>query len=118
MIHDIEYKKAKYNYFKNPPPENRKKQLNNVWKADDKFINEMERDHEEPMAPIAGKLIKTKKFLEKTGALSTKTFEGFGKDPAHKLRMEALKTSKKNEKQKRRFCYCSLAGCFTIKCMC
>ena len=34
-----------------------KKQLNNVWKADDKFINEMERDHEEPMAPIAGKLI-------------------------------------------------------------
>ena len=47
---------------------------------------------------IAGKLIKTKKILEKTGALSTKTFDGFGKDPAHKLRMEALKTSKKNEK--------------------
>ena len=99
MIHDIEYKKAKDNYLKNPTPENRKKQLNNVWKADDKFINEMERDHDEPMAPIAGKLIKTKKS-RKTGALSTKTFEGFGKDPAHKLRMEALKTSKKNEKQK------------------
>ena len=37
-----------------------KKQLNNVWKADDKFINEMEHDHEEPLAPIAGKLIKPK----------------------------------------------------------
>ena len=65
MIHDIEYKKAKDNYFKNPTPENRKKQLNNVWKADDKFINEMERDHEEPMAPIAGKLIKTKNSRKK-----------------------------------------------------
>ena len=64
MIHDIEYKKASDNYFKNPTPENRKKQLNNVWKAD-KFINEMERDHEEPMAPIAGKLIKTKNFSKK-----------------------------------------------------
>ena len=62
MIHDIEYKKAKYNYFKNTTPENCKKQLNNVWKADDKFINEMEHDHEELMAPIAGKMIKTKKF--------------------------------------------------------
>ena len=100
MIHDIEYKNAKNKYLKNSTPENRKKQLNNVWKADDKFINEMEHDHEEPMAPIAGKLIKTRNFRKKTGALSTKTFEGFGKDPAHKLRMEALKTSKKNENQK------------------
>ena len=74
-----------------------------MWKADEKFINEMSHDHEEPMAPIAGKLIKTIKFLEKTGAPSTKTFEGFGKDPANKLRMDPLKTSKNNEKQKEGF---------------
>ena len=60
----------------------------------------MSYEHEETMAPTAGKLIQTKKLLEKTGILSTKTFEGFGKDPAHKLRMEALKTYKRNDKQK------------------
>ena len=54
----------------------------------------MSHDHEEPMTPIAGKLIQTKKLLEKTGILSTKTFEGFGKDHARKLRLEALKRLK------------------------
>ena len=62
MIHDIEYKKAKDNYLKNPTPANRKKQIENIWKADDKFINEMEHDREEPMAPIAAKLIQTKNY--------------------------------------------------------
>ena len=62
MIHDIEYKKAKYNYLKNPTPANRKKQLENVWNADDKFTDEMEHDDEEPMAPIAAKLIQTKNY--------------------------------------------------------
>ena len=60
MIHDIEYKKAKDNYFKNPTPENRKQQFRNVWNADDKFIKEMNNDNEEPMAKVAGKLIQTK----------------------------------------------------------
>ena len=60
MIHDIQYKKAKYNYLKNPTPENRKQQLRNVQKADDKFINEMNNDNKEPMAKVAGKLIQTK----------------------------------------------------------
>ena len=79
MIHDIEYKKAKYNYLKNPTPENRKKLLNNVWKADDKFINEMEHDHEEPMAPIAGKLIKTKNFWKKQVQYRPKHLRDSGK---------------------------------------
>ena len=57
----------------------------------------MEHDHQEPMAQIAGKLMKTKKILETTGALSTKTFDGFGKDQSHKLRMEALKASTGND---------------------
>ena len=64
--------------YKNPTPENRKQQLRNVWKADDKFINEMNNDNEEPMAKVAGKLIQTKKFLEQNNLLDTKNFEGFG----------------------------------------
>ena len=73
MIHDIEYKKAKDNYLKNPTPEDRKRQLKNVWRADDKFIKEMNNDNEEPMAKVAGKLKKkswnkiiylTRKFLK------------------------------------------------------
>ena len=65
MIHDTEYKKAKDNYLKNPTPENRKHQLKNVWRADDKFINEMNNDNEEPMAKVAGKLIQKKNSWNK-----------------------------------------------------
>ena len=104
MIHDIEYKKAKYNYLKNPTPENRKHQLKNVWRADDKFIKEMNNDNEEPMAKVAGKLIQTKKFLEQNNLLDTKIFEGFGSkrnknDPAARLRKTYINdyiTKKKN----------------------
>ena len=98
MIHDIEYKKAKDNYLKNPTPENRKQQLRNAWNADDKFINEMNNDNEEPMAKVAGKLIQTKKFLEQNNLLDTKNFEEFGKkkhiDPALRLR-NSIRNSKK-----------------------
>ena len=90
MIHDIEYTKAKDNYLKNPRHENRKHQLKNVWRAEDKFVNEMNNVNEEPMAKVAGKLIQTKKFLEHNNLLDTKNFEGFGKkkniDPALRLR--------------------------------
>ena len=34
-------------------------------KADDKFINEMNNDNEEPMAKVAGKLIQTKNSLNR-----------------------------------------------------
>jgi len=62
-LHDLAYDRAKKDYLKNPTPENRKVQLNKVWDADNKFINEMNQDNEEPMAPIAGKLIATKKNI-------------------------------------------------------
>ena len=78
MIHDIEYRKAKDNYIKNPTPKNRKQQLRNVWSADDKFIKEMNNDNEEPMANLAGKLIQTTKFLEHNNLLDTEYFEGLG----------------------------------------
>ena len=99
MLHDIEYKKAKDNYLKNPTKENRKKQLESVRRADDKFINEMRHDTEEPMAKIAGKLIEVKEQLEKNNLLSTKHFEGFGKsDPAARLRKAYMNEYKKRIK--------------------
>ena len=38
--------------------------MQKVWKADDEFIDEMNQDTDEPMAPIAGKLIQLKKTGE------------------------------------------------------
>ena len=102
--HDVAYDRAKKNYLKNPTPENRKAQLNKVWEADDKFINEMNNDTEEPMAPIAGKLISTKKSLEQMGVLPSTVFEGFGnesKDPTERLKILAKQINKK-EKRKRK----------------
>ena len=74
----LNIKNVKDNYLKNPTPENRKQQLRNVWKADHKFINELNNDNEETMAKVARKLIQSKKFLEENNLLDTKKFEGFG----------------------------------------
>ena len=86
--HDISYYKAKKAYDANPTPENRHKQMQKVWEADDKFIEEMKQDPDEPMAPIAGRLIKTKESLEKAHMLPTTVFEGFGEksDPTARLK--------------------------------
>ena len=92
--HDLAYKHAKDEYLKNPTPENKKIQMKKVWKADDEFIDEMNNDNEEPMAPIAGKLIQLKQTGEKLGVLPTTKFTGFGTeeetvekaDPCKKLR--------------------------------
>ena len=50
----------------------------------------MNNDRDEPMAPIAGALISTKRDLERANLLSTKRFEGFGmkenNDPVERLR--------------------------------
>ena len=101
--HDLAYKHAKDDYLKNPTPENKKKQMKRVWEADDKFIGAMNRDHEEPMAPIAGKLIRLKETAEKLGAPTT--FSGFGVaeeeeiiDPCQKLR-DLVKSEYKTEKK-------------------
>ena len=78
--HDLAYDQAKKNYEANPTSENRKKQLKKVWNADETFINEMNHDTTEPMAPIAGKLIQTKRYLERDlKILPTKIFDGFGR---------------------------------------
>ena len=69
----------------------------------------MNRDHQEPMAPIAGKLIKLKETGEKLGVLPTTKFSGFGvaeeeelNDPVARLRnlvQSEHKTEKKDKKK-------------------
>ena len=63
-LHDLNYKHIKDDYLKNPTPENKKQQMKRIWKADDQFINAMNADTQEPMAPIAGKLIQLKETGE------------------------------------------------------
>ena len=103
-LHDKTYYKAKQDYDKNPTPENRNQQLQKVWTADDKFVNEMSKIKNERMAPLAGSLISTKKYLEKDfQALPTTIFEGFGaesNDPAFRLRALVNENYKKEKKQK------------------
>ena len=85
-LHDLAYDKAKKEYEKSPTPQNKKQQLQKIWQADNRFINAMDRDREEPMAPVAGALIQTKESLEKAGLMDTKRFSGFGMDPTARLK--------------------------------
>ena len=108
-LHDLQYKHIKNDYLKNPTPENKKQQMKRIWKADDQFINAMDQDTEEPMAPIAGKLIQIKETGEKLGLPTT--FSGFGKkeesensDPCYRLRSlvkEQYKNEAKQENKKK-----------------
>jgi len=77
-LHDLAYDRIKKDYERNPTPENKKQQLKRIWQADDKFVREMQNDRHEPMAPIAGTLIKTKEQLEQSGLMSSMRFSGFG----------------------------------------
>ena len=110
-MHDLNYKHANDDYMKNPTSVNKKLQMQKVWDADDKFINAMNEDNEEPMAPIAGKLIELKKTAEQLGAPTT--FSGFGAtdnekikkaDPIFKLKQllqEHYKTEERKERKQK-----------------
>ena len=90
--HDLAYKHAGDDYFKNPTPENKKTQMRKIWSADDKFIRDMDEDPNEPMAAVAQKLIQMKESGEKLGILPTTKFSGFvsneegSVDPVARLR--------------------------------
>ena len=80
--------------------------MKKVWEADDKFIEAMDEDQQEPMAPIASKLIQLKTSGEQLGVLSSTTFTGFDSDkrstdPIFNLRKLALQNSKEAGKAKR-----------------
>ena len=73
--HDIAYDRAKKAYEVDKTPGNRRRQLNKIWEADATFVEQMNNDTEEPLAPIAGKLIQTKEQLEKFAMLKGKEFD-------------------------------------------
>ena len=105
-IHDLKYKHAKEDYLKDPTPENKKRQMNKVWQADDNFIRAMDNDYQEPMAKVAGKLIQAKETAEKLGAPTT--FSGFGtseeeeiSDPVARLRNLVEQEYKSETKHKK-----------------
>ena len=125
-IHDLKYKHAKEDYLKDPTPENKKRQMQKIWQADDNFIRDMNNDHEEPMAKVAGKLIQAKETAEKLGASTT--FSGFGtseepenSDPVARLRLLAqqeykAEVKKRQEKGSERGFYSRSISCRCSNC--
>ena len=93
--HDYAYLREKEAYDRD---HDRQKHINNVWAADDKFVNQAANSKNEViMGPIASKLIQTKENLEKAG-MDTKRFSGFGTDPVARLRQLARKHYNKQQR--------------------
>ena len=106
--HDYAYLHEKEAYDRD---HDKQKHINNVWAADDKFINQAANSKNEViMGPIASKLIQTKENLEKAG-MDTKRFSGFGtetclrdtcanhaSDPVARLRQLARKHYNKQQR--------------------
>jgi len=75
--HDYSYLHEKEEYEKDY---DKQKHLNNVWKADDVFIDRAKNSRDDPVVgKLARKLIQTKKNLEQHSLLDSKRFSGFGK---------------------------------------
>ena len=99
-LHDLKYKHIKQDYLKNQTPENKKQQMKRIWQADDEFVDAMNKDTEgEPMAGIAGTLIKIKESSEKLGLPTT--FSGMGTDPVARLR-EIVEAQYKDEEKEQK----------------
>ena len=90
--HDKVYMNEKESYQHD---HDKTKHMNNIWKADEEYIQKAKHSHDEPiLGPIASKMIETKMNLEKAHVLPTKIFSGMGKekeeesdlDPCYKLR--------------------------------
>ena len=90
--HDYAYLHEKEEYIKD---HDKKKHINNVWKADQEFIDESNNQNDDPvMGKISSNLIRAKRLGEQTGILSTEKFSGFGKkhtDPTYRLKLLARK---------------------------
>ena len=105
--HDYTYLREKTEYGKD---HNKQKHIQNIWKADDEFIENARNSKDEPiMGHLAAKLISTKRTLEKTGLMDSKVFSGFGAeegsengDPVARLRLlvqQQYKTDTKKDKK-------------------
>ena len=110
--HDLAYLREKEEYQKD---NDKQKHLNNIWRADDVFVNKAKNSRNDPiMGNISSKLIATKEGLEKAGIMDSKRFSGIGKnedddesvnsDPVKKLRdfvKHQYKTERKKENKKK-----------------
>lgn len=98
--HDYAYLNEKEAYQKD---HDKQKHINNIWKADDEFIQQSRNSQDDPIVGnLASKLIQKKKEFEKSGILPTKTFSGFGEkekniDPVFRLRQIANEHYKKTD---------------------
>ena len=115
LRHDLQYEQIAEDYYRNPTPENKKRQLKRVHNEDDIFIDTVKRHRlEDPrVADLAAAAITGKKWLEKIpyfGNKFSRKYSGFGNkprinivdttnDPVHKLR-EIAKRQNKNYEQK------------------
>ena len=74
--HDYAYLHEKEEYLK----DHKKKHINNVWKADEEFIDESNNQNDDPViGKISANLIRAKRLGEQTGILSSEKISGFGK---------------------------------------
>ena len=83
--HDYAYQKEQEEYALD---KDKKKHIQNVWKADDLFIKRAQQQSDDPiMGNVSSKLIRAKETAEKAGLMDTRTFSGFGStDPTARLK--------------------------------
>ena len=110
MHHDIDYGQIKKSYDKTKKTkEDRKKHLEQIWDADERFIQGVKSAEAHKADPIVSRIselaIKGKRWAEQKGILPTEYISGFGvkqpkeppKDPAKRLRMLINKTHNKEK---------------------
>ena len=111
MHHDIDYGQIKKSYDKTKKTkEDRKKHLEQIWDADERFIQGVKSASAHKADPIVSRIseyaIKAKRGLEKAGILPTEYISGFGvkqpkeprKDPAKRLRALIKQQNKTHNK--------------------
>ena len=74
--HDRAYPREKKEFERD---KQKTKHMKNIWRAYKDFIEEAEKQDDDPIMGFAtAKMIRGKEIAEKAGLLPTKTFEGFG----------------------------------------
>ena len=68
--------------------------MRKVWDADDQSKRDVVKDTADPMSKVAEKLIVLKEIGEKTGAISSARFSGFGSTKRPKKADPAKKTAR------------------------
>ena len=104
--HDYSYLKEDEEYARD---HDKQKHINNVWKADDIFVERSKNSRDDPIVGnISSKLIATKESLWKSGVLDSKIFSGFGSkeeglvDPVARLRNIVAQQYKTDERKERK----------------